>query len=422
MGLKEKWRGRTRHSLLENTIMLYILQFSTMALGFFTQGFQTRVLGMDKVGLLGAAAYATNFLQIFIDFGFILSATAKVSRFREDRGLLCRILTRVTLAKLAFSAVALVALQGLVVPKLTGQGELLAYIFYFLAACTNSLLPDFLYRGLERMSAITARAVGIKIFATAMVFVFIRQPSDYYLVPLFTAVGNTGALALVYWHLFQKVGVRFTRVSVGEVWAEIRESAQFFLSKAATAINSNLNGVLLKSVAGDWATGLYTNADKVINMARAGMSPIADSLYPHMMKHRNFGIVKKAMLFVYPVILAGCAVVFFFAEPLLVLWLGPEGKEVALPLRLLMPVAVFCFPNYVLGYPTLGAMGLTKYANISVVFGTVVYVAGAAAMWLLKGGGQSVGLVQLCLLSSVTEFSILAFRLGVILKNRKLLR
>ena len=36
MSLREKWRGRTRHGLLENTIMLYILQFSTMALGFFT--------------------------------------------------------------------------------------------------------------------------------------------------------------------------------------------------------------------------------------------------------------------------------------------------------------------------------------------------------------------------------------------------
>lgn len=80
MGLKEKWQNRTRHSLLENTVMLYILQFSTMALGFFTQGFQVRVLGMEKVGALGAAAYATNFFQMLIDFGFILSATAKISQ------------------------------------------------------------------------------------------------------------------------------------------------------------------------------------------------------------------------------------------------------------------------------------------------------------------------------------------------------
>ena len=38
MRIKEKWANRTRHSLLENTIMLYILQFSNMALGMLTQG------------------------------------------------------------------------------------------------------------------------------------------------------------------------------------------------------------------------------------------------------------------------------------------------------------------------------------------------------------------------------------------------
>ena len=136
-----------------------------------------------------------------------------------------------------------------------------------------------------------------------------------------------------------------------------------------------------------------------------------------MMKHRNFGLIKKAMLIVYPIILAGCAIVFVFAEPLLVFWLGEEGSQVVLPLRLLIPVAVFCFPNYVLGYPTMGAMGLAKYANISVVFGTFVYLAGAALCWFTWG----IGLISLCVLTSVTEGSILAFRLVVIVKNRKLM-
>jgi PST family polysaccharide transporter len=117
------------------------------------------------------------------------------------------------------------------------------------------------------------------------------------------------------------------------------------------------------------------------------------------------------------VILLGCAFVFTFAEPLLTLWLGPGGKDVVLPLRLMIPVAVFCFPNYVLGYPTLGAMGLAKYANISTGFGTVIYLLGAFICRSTVG----ISLPALCILSSVTEFSILLFRLVVIVKNRRLL-
>ncbi len=418
MDLKQKWKSRRRGSLLENTVMLYILQFSNMALGLLTQGYQMRVLGLDRIGVLGAAQYATNFFQILIDFGFIYSATAKISRFREDKSYLSKILTCVILSKALFMALSFLILFLFISPSLADRSQVLVYFFYLVSVCTYALLPDFMYRGLEQMSTITIRAVAIKFFATLMIFVFVHQPDDYYLVPLFTAVGNIGAILFVYWHLFTKVGVKFTRVSPKEVWVELKDSSQFFLSKVAASINSNLNGILLNAMAGATATGLYTNADKIIGAARSGMSPIADSLYPHMMKHRNFGLIKKAMLLVYPIILVGCAIVFIFAEPLLVLWLGAEGSKVVLPLRLLIPVAVFCFPNYVLGYPTLGAMGLAKYANISVVFGTVVYLAGAGLIWALWG----INLVNLCILTSVTEGSILLFRLVVILKNRHLMQ
>lgn len=428
MNLREKWRSRQRHSLLENTVMLYILQFSNMALGMLTQGYKMRVLGVELVGLLGAAQYTANFFLIFLDFGFLLSATAKISARREDKHELSRILSCVVAAKVIFTLISAVVLTVFIVPKLTGTGEVLAYYFFLLSCVAATMLPDYMYRGLEQMSAITIRAVAIKFVATALTFVLVQRPEDFYLCPLCTAIGNLGALAFVYWHLRSRVGVGFTRVSLREVWVEIKDSSQFLLSRMAASINSNLNGLLLKHAmpdAGlsiytnsDMATGLYTSADTVIQAARNGMSPISDSLYPHMMKHRNFSIVKKAMLFIYPVILLGCAFVFAFAEPLLTLWLGPEGRDVVLPLRLMIPVAVFCFPNYVLGYPTLGAMGLAKYANISTGFGTVIYLIGAWVCYKTVG----ISLPALCILSSVTELSILLFRLAVIIKNRRLLQ
>ena len=419
MNFLKKIRQKKGNVLLENTIMLYILTFSNALLGLITQGYQTRVLGGANIGLLGAAQYTTNFFQIFIDFGFIMSATAKISRHREDREYLNRTLTCVVSAKCLFMVASFVILLVFVRPTLHEPGELAAYLFYLLYVCMVALLPDFMYRGLERMSAITVRAVLVKVFATMMVFVFVKRPEDYYLVPLISAIGNAGATLFVYWHLFTKIGLRFCKVSPRDIFHEIRDASQFFLSKVAASINSNLNGILLKNVAGPVATGLYTNADKVISTARNGMSPIGDSLYPHMMKHRNFKLIKKAMLYIYPIILAGCAFVFVFARPLLVLWLGEEvGSQVVLPLRLLIPVAVCCFPNYILGYPTLGAMGLAKYANISVGFGTAVYLLGAVISHFTVG----INLFSLCVLTSLTEFAILAFRLVIIVRNRHLMR
>lgn len=411
--------GRRQHGvLLENTVMLYILQFSTIFLSFITQGYQSRVLGMELLGTLGAAQYTTNFFQIFIDFGFILSATAEVSRMREDRQALSRILTSVVTAKAVFVLISFSVLFVFIAPGLQDGKQLATYFLFLLGTALNSFLPDFMYRGLEQMTTITVRAVSIRFFATVMIFLFIHAPGDYYMVPLFTALGNIGAVVFVYWHLFTKVGVKFCRISWRDVWREIRESFQFFISKAVTAVYSNTNGIILNATLGGVSAGLYTNADKIISAAKNAMGPIADSLYPHMVKHKNYSLIKKALLLVYPVILLGCAVVFIFAEPLLVLWLGKEGSQVVAPLRMLIPVAVFTYPNYLLGYPTLGAMGLAHYANITTISGTVVYLLGVGLLYIT--GNAS--LLTLCAVTSCSELSILLLRLVILYKNRGLMR
>jgi len=87
-------------------------------------------------------------------------------------------------------------------------------------------------------------------------------------------------------------------------------------------------------------------------------------------------------------------------------------------LRCMLPVAVVTLPNYVLGFPTLGAMGLSKYANYSVIFGSVLHVVNLAALYL--SGNMS--MTSLAVLVSVAECAILAFRIAVIVKNRDKMR
>ena len=61
-------------------------------------------------------------------------------------------------AKVLFTLISAVVLSVAIVPRLSGQGEVLAYVFYFLSTVAITMLPDYMYRGLEQMSAITVRA------------------------------------------------------------------------------------------------------------------------------------------------------------------------------------------------------------------------------------------------------------------------
>ena len=81
MNLRAKMNGK-RGVLLKNTMMLYILQFSTYFLGFIVVPYETRVLGPVLYGMVGAAMAAMIYFQNVIDFGFILSGTADVALHR----------------------------------------------------------------------------------------------------------------------------------------------------------------------------------------------------------------------------------------------------------------------------------------------------------------------------------------------------
>ncbi len=181
--------------------------------------YQTRIMGAEIFGKLNVAAAIMMYFQLLMDFGFILSAVAKISRHRDDPQVLSKVLTCVTWAKALFFAVSLLVVELCISPGLEDNSMRLMYFFYLLATGTNSFLPDYMYKGLERMSIITVRTVLIKLFFTAMIF----------FVPAYQGTVFSGAL--VHSHRehrrdcggvlasHQKDGVHFCRVTVrGSSW------------------------------------------------------------------------------------------------------------------------------------------------------------------------------------------------------------
>ena len=278
MSLRTKVNGK-RGVLFKNTLMLYILQFSTYFFSFIVVPYETRVLGPVMFGLLGAATAAMVYFQSVIDFGFILSGTADVALHKDDKQYLAKLFTSITLAKLLLALLCAVVLLGLCQVIGVWGDHTGFYFLFFISIFLASLMPDYLYRGLEQMEVITVRAVCIKAFFTVMIFVLLRDASQYYLIPLLNIIGNGVAFLFVYLHLKKKLQITFTRVSLSSVINVLKESLPFFFSRVATTVYTATNTVVLNIISGTGAvTGYYTSADKLITTAKSGMSPISDSL------------------------------------------------------------------------------------------------------------------------------------------------
>ena len=89
--------------LVKNTVMLYILQFSTYLFSFLTVPYQSRILGPEIYGILGVAGAVMIYFQLFMDFGFLLSATEDISKNRDDKQYICRKITSIAVIKAFFA-------------------------------------------------------------------------------------------------------------------------------------------------------------------------------------------------------------------------------------------------------------------------------------------------------------------------------
>lgn len=405
--------------LFKNTAMLYALQFSSYLFSFITVPYQTRILGPKIYGVIGVAVAIMAYFQLFLDFGFLLSATEDISKHRENKKYLSQKISSVAVIKFVFCifSISLVALFCIFLNPFKKYKIL--YLLYIIAFCINSLLPDYFFRGTENMTAITLRTVIVRFITTVFIFVFLKSPDDYLVIPALLILGNAISVIIAYFYIFKKAEVRFCRVKAKEIFLDLKHSFHFFLSRIATTVYSATNTVILGFVDKSGVlTGYYTSADKLVATAKSGLSPISDSIYPYMIKNKNFALIKKILIFLEPVIILFCIIVGIFAKPLCVFVFGKSFENTAPILIALLPSVVAILPSYLLGFPTLSAMGLSGYANISIYFGTVVHILGLAFLFAT----DTLSAFSLAALTSLSEWSIMLFRAVTVYKNRQLMR
>ncbi|MBC2321917.1 oligosaccharide flippase family protein [Listeria booriae] len=405
-----------KQRLLQNTIFLYLLTFSGYFFSLITVPYQTRILGPEFYGKVGFAVAMMTYFRLIIDFGFILSATADISKHRENKQEVAKIYTAVMYAKGLLTGLSLVVLVGIcyAIPML--RQDFLLYILTFASVAVSAFLPDFLYRGLETMKRITIRTVAIQAFFVGMIFLFLKTPQQYYFVPLFTLIGNAVALILAQRHVSRSLKIKFVPLEKGYLKHTIRESSPFFFSRIAATVYQVTNTFFLGLMytPGNVNVGIYVASDRLVGTAKTAFSPIADSLYPYMVKNRDFRLLKKILWLIMPPLIIGCIVLDIYANPFMAWFLGPAFYGAGSILRILLPIIAMTPLVYLLGFPTLSPMGLARHANRSTMISAVVQMIGLSLLFFT--GIFTVH--TLCYVTLVSQFTVLLYRGLIVWKNR----
>lgn len=275
----------SQNKIATNTIMLYLMTFAKMIFPLITLPYLTRVLSVDGYAVVAYVKSAMAYMQIIIDFGFLLSAIKDIVKVSDDKNMVSKILGETLQAKILLAIIAFIVIfiTTIAIPMLR-ENLFYTMLAYFSVALTI-LLPDFLFRGIEQMQAITIRFIIMRGIATALTFVVIKGDSQLLLIPVLDIIGTIAAIIWT-WFEIHKLGYKMIWVEWKTALTSLKKSFIYFLSDASTTVFGALNTLLI---------GIYLTKTDVAywSVAMQLISAVIDADMRKPVQHNNFKVTNS---------------------------------------------------------------------------------------------------------------------------------
>lgn len=396
-----------KKNVFKNIIMLYGYSIAKILLPFVTVPYLTRVMSTDAYGVVLYVKSIGTYLQLIVDFGFMLSGTRDIVMARESKEEIGEVSGDILLARLLLAALAFAGLCVLTFTLPILRGYELYTLLSFLPIFLTIFLFDYIFRGLERMQVITSRFLIMRGLAAVLTFVFVHGDKDMMWIQLLDIVGGAAAVVLVILEL-RKLGIRIRIRSLERAWRKLRESALYFLSNMATTAFNVLNTLLVGIYQAPSDVAYWSVCLSMVSAIQSFYSPITDGVYPDMVRTKNINQIKQMLKIFMPIVAAGCLFCWLIADYALLILGGGKYVGAAYLFRAMIPILFFSFPAMLFGWPTIGALGKTVQITATTVFSACFQIIGLLALGL----SGHFTLLNLAFLRCTTELVLLLTRLA----------
>lgn len=371
------------NTFYKNTLWQYGLQILKYLFPLLLIPYLTRILGTEGYAVYAYVLSFMGVVQTIADFGFTLSGTKKVVDLRGDTAALSRLVGAITAARLMLLC-GLFFCVMVVTRFIPIMAENTVYVIWaFFATAGRTVLPDFIFQGNERMGPLTTRYFASKGVQVALTILLVRGPGDLILVAVADVLSEIVDIAWSYRAQKRLFGVGIARPTFKESFEELRVSAIYCVSNVSSSLFSGFTTVIIglaitsKTDIAFWSLTLTT-----VNAVQSLYTPIANSLYPHMIKNRDFGFARKLALVALPVLVLGIVAYCALSKPIMLVLGGPEYVGGAHVMWMISPIFIFSFYGILIGWPVLGAMGHVKELTVSTLFTGIVNVVSLLALYL----------------------------------------
>lgn len=400
---------------IQNTVMLYLMTIAKLIFPLLTLPYLTRILSKDCYGVVSYVKSCMVYMQLLIDFGFILSSVKDIVKCFSNSDEIGLIAGHTFVAKLilVFFAFLFTVIMCVTIPIL--RSNFLFAILSFIPVALSALLADFLFRGIEKMHIITIVFVVMKGISTLLTFILVKGDNTVIWIPILDILSSFVAI-IITWIFIIKLKIKIRCNSIKRCFKMLKESFSYFISNMATTAFGALNTLLIGIFIPDLAQiAFWSVCMQIVNAIQSLYAPINNGIYPQMVRSKNLKIIHKVMMIFMPIVIIGSAICFIFAKFILQIVGGAGYVDAYKVFRYLVPLLVLSFPSMLYGWPTLGAIGKVKQTSATTIITAVLQILGLVGLILFN----QFTLINIAILRCTTELVMMCLRVGLTYKNKK---
>lgn len=270
-----------RNKSIQNFLFLAFIQSSNVLISIISMPLLIQSIGVDQFGLVNLALSVIVLCNIFVGFGYNLSAPREVAILQGDKEALSRLVSKIFSGKVLLASLAsFLILVGVFGFNLFEEYQLIL-VFSVLLMFSEATLPLWFFQGMEKMKLVSIANIFSKLLFLMGIVLFIHSPEQSKWVNFLMGFFGLGINLLLLLYINSVLGIHFYRPEFSAIWKSLKENTLLFLSNLASLISVNGGLIILSFFSSAAILGMFSLADRISMVLRIFPSLIIQAVYPN---------------------------------------------------------------------------------------------------------------------------------------------
>ncbi|GAA5632047.1 putative O-antigen transporter [Acinetobacter calcoaceticus] len=340
--LSQLLKSKEIKKLLENFFSLSVLKLLNAILPFVTLPYLIKVLGFQQYGAIVLGLSLIAYFQAITDYGFNLSATREIVQHRQSKKQISYIYSKTIVSKVYLLALSLIVLMVLIFSVPQFKEDSSVYLLMCLMLVGQTLLPEWFFRGIEKMKYITIMDATTKIIFTVGIFLMVKKPEDYWVYPMLYGLSFLAVASISNYMVIKTYKINFSFIGLKRVNKNLYKGFPLFVNQFMPNFYNNTTTFLVGIILGKSVAGFFGAIRQVVNILSVFNAVVSTVVFPYLLrKKEKFQLFSK----IYTLAFLGLVLAIITIHSLILQWIGVHGKHSSLIFVLLL-IGVFFVAMY----------------------------------------------------------------------------